>query len=86
VKTATKIIIASMFSLSIAAPAFAQSSGYGYRSSGNQQTDRHQTIVRSGAEHAFAMEPRFGSQIDPNSPAAVGGGNLSYNQRLLLGD
>jgi hypothetical protein len=32
------------------------------------------------------MEPRFGSQIDPNSPAAVGGGNLSYNQRLLLGD
>lgn len=86
VKTATKIIIASMFSLSIAAPAFAQSSGYGYRSGGNQQTDQHQATASGGAEHAFAMEPRVGSQIDPNSPAAAGGGNLSCNQRLLLGD
>jgi uncharacterized low-complexity protein len=86
VKTATKIIIASAFTLSIAAPAFAQSAGYDYRTGGNQQTDRHQAAARGGAEHSFAMESRFGSQIDSNNPSAAGGGNLGYNQRLLLAD
>jgi hypothetical protein len=93
VKALTKIIFAFAFALSVAAPAFAQSSGYGYRMSAGQQMNRPQpgTVKRarnafdmgSGSKNAFNMKSEFGFQIDANSPAATGGGSLGYNQKLL---
>jgi hypothetical protein len=83
VKTITKIIFASAFALSVAAPAFAQSSSYGYRTGTDQQINRHQSAPVKRGRNAFAMEAKSGSQIDPNSPEATGGGGLGYNQLLL---
>ena len=83
VKTAAKIIFASVFALSVAVPAFAQSSSYGYRTGADQQINRHQSAAVKRARNAFAMESKFGIQIESNSPEATGGGSLGYNQLLL---
>lgn len=82
-KTVTKIIFASAFALSVAAPASAQSPDYGYRTGADQQINRHESAAVKRARNAFAMESKFGIQIDPNSPVATGGGSLGYNQLLL---
>ena len=82
-KTATKIILASAFALSVAAPAFAQSSDYGYRTGADQQINWHQSAAVKRARNAFAMESNFGIHIDPNSPETTGGGSLGYNQLRL---
>ena len=82
-KTATKITFASAFALLIAAPAFAQSPGYSDRTGTDQQINRHQSAAVKPAVNAFAMVPKFGIQIDPNSPEATGGGSLGYNQLLM---
>ncbi len=82
-KTVTKIIFASAFSLSIAPVALAQSPSYGYRTGTDQQINRHQSTAVKQARGAFAMGSGFGTQIDTNSPAATGGGSNGYNQMLL---
>ena len=82
-KTITKIIFASTFALSVAAPAFAQSSSYGYRTGADQQINRHQSAALKRGRNAFAMESKLGNQFDSNGPVATGGGSLGYNQLLL---
>ena len=82
-KTITKIIFASTFALSVAAPAFAQSSSYGYRTGTDQQINQHQSASVKRGRNAFAMESKPGIQIDSNDPEATGGGSLGYNQLLL---
>jgi uncharacterized low-complexity protein len=83
VKAVIKIIFASAFALSVAAPAIAQSSGYGDQVRADQRANRHQPTAAKRARNAFAAETRFGFQLDANSPAATGGGSLGYNQKLL---
>jgi len=83
VKNVIKVIFASAFSLSIAASAFAQSPSHGYRTAADQQMNRLKSTAGKRAQKAFAMEPGFGIQLDPNDPAATGGGSLGYNQMLL---
>ena len=82
-KTITKILFASTFALSVAAPAFAQSASYGYRTGADQQINRHQSAAVTRARNAFAMESKSRIQIDSNGPEATGGGSLGYNQLLL---
>jgi hypothetical protein len=80
VKNVITVIFASVFALSIAAPAFAQS-----RPAADQHTNRLKSTASKRAQKAFARESGFGIQIDPNDPVATGGGSLGYNQMLLQG-
>jgi hypothetical protein len=81
VKNAIKIIFVSAVAMAIAAPAFAQSSSYGNRT-GAKTHRGHPVAVKRGG-NAFAMQSRFGSESDSNSPAQTGAGSLGYNQKLL---
>jgi hypothetical protein len=83
VKNVIKVIFASAFVLSIAAPAFAQSPGHGYRTAVDQQINRLKSTATRRVQKAFAMESGFRIQIDPNDPVATGGSSLGYNQMLL---
>ena len=82
-KNVIKVIFASAFALSIAAPTFAQSPSHGYRSAADPQINRLESTASKRVQKAFAMESGFGIQIDPNDPVATGGGSLGYNQMLL---
>ena len=83
VKTITKIILASAFALSVAVPAFAQSSNYDNRTRADQHTYGQLPAAAKRAGNAFALGSGSGFQFDANSPAATGGGSIGYNQKLL---
>ena len=72
------VIIAAVAAESIASPAFAQS---------RDGASKDRQIVRQHQEptgrNAFGMAVGSISQLDPNSPAATGGGSLGYNRNLL---
>jgi hypothetical protein len=73
----------------IATPAFAQSfdpdNGTGnvlplkYEPTASQNG---RIAVRQSGLNAYAMVPRAHSALNPNDPAATGGGSLGYNEML----
>ncbi len=77
----TGALAISLAALGSTVPVHAQS-GYApgvHRHATHQQ---HRAVSRAGRE-AFGMAGQNGGFVDPNSPAATGGGSLGYNRKLL---
>jgi hypothetical protein len=78
-------LIAAVVAGSIVSPAFAQSSYHRDVAGADRQIVRKNVAHVSGrsGRDAFGMASGPSSQLDPNSPAATGGGSLGYNEHLL---
>lgn len=61
-----------------ATPAVAGSHSFARRPA----IQNEQTVLRQPGLDSFAMTPKPGSAVNPNSPEAAGGGSLGYNEML----
>ena len=82
----TLAFIAAVAAGSIVSPAFAQSLYHRDGTGADHQIVRQhkEPAPNKSGRNAFgvALGPSF--QLDPNSPAATGGGSFGYNQKLLV--
>jgi hypothetical protein len=87
-----KILTALAALTVIATPTFAQSFSVSPYRTGNVWPFTYQPVApqneriatRRNVLQSFAKVPGPGPAVNPNSPAATGGGSLGYNEKLLI--
>jgi hypothetical protein len=81
----TLAFIATIAAGCIASSAFAQSHRHRDETGAGRHVARQHEYPAASRQgrNAFGMGAGSNFQLDPNSPAATGGGSLGYNQKLL---
>ena len=81
----TLAFVATIVAGGIASPAFAQPHHHRDETGAGRHIARHHEYPAASrrGHNAYGMGAGSRFQIDPNSPAATGGGSLGYNRKLL---
>ena len=79
----TLAFVATIVAGGIVSPAFAQPHRHRDETGAGRHVARQHEYVSRQGRNAFGMGARSSFQLDPNSPAATGGGSLGYNRKLL---
>jgi len=81
----TLTFIAAFVAGSIASPAFAQPHRHLDETGAGRHVARQHEYPATSRQgrNAFGIGAGSSFRLDPNSPAATGGGSLGYNQKLL---
>jgi len=81
----TLALVATIVAGGIASPAFAQPHRHRDETGAGRHVARQHEYPAASRQgrNAFGMGAGSSFHLDPNSPAATGGGSLGYNRKLL---